>query len=54
MNRRISYRINADIAVFDYTDCGFDMTDGRGNRIFSKKGYRCKLTVLDGEIVYRD
>ena len=45
---------SADIAVLDYTGEGFDMTDSRGNRIFSTKGYRCKLTVLNGEIVYRD
>ena len=51
---RLAVGRRADIAVLNYTDCGFDMTDGSGNRIFSKKGYRCKLTVLDGEIVYRD
>lgn len=44
----------ADISVFDYTDEGFDMTDIRGNRITSKSGYRCILTVSDGEIMYKD
>lgn len=43
----------ADIAVFDYTDEGFDLTDKAGNRIVSQKGYRCVLTVSDGQIVYR-
>ena len=45
---------NADIAVFDYKDEGFDLTDKAGNRIYSDKGYRCVLTVSDGQVVYRD
>lgn len=44
----------ADIAVFDYTDEGFDLTDKADNRIVSKKGYRCALTVANGQIVYKD
>ncbi len=43
----------ADIAVLEYTDEGFDMTDKAGNHIESKEGYRNILTVSDGEIVYR-
>lgn len=43
----------ADIAVFDYTDEGFDLTDKMENRIYSKEGYRCVLTVSDGQVVYR-
>ena len=43
----------ADIAVFDYSDEGFDMTDKAKNHIASENGYRCVLTVADGEIVYR-
>ena len=43
----------ADIAVFDYADEGFDLTDTAGNHIESKTGYRCVLTVADGEVVYR-
>ena len=43
----------ADIAVFDYTDEGFDLTDKEGNRIASENGYRCILTVADGEVVYK-
>ena len=42
----------ADIAVLDYTDAGFDLTDQAGNRVFDTVGYRCVLTVLDGQIVY--
>lgn len=44
----------ADIAVFDYTDEGFDLTDNAGNQLKSDMGYRCILTVSDGQVVYRD
>ena len=43
----------ADIAVFDYTHEGFDLTDKAGNRLWDTKGYRCVLTVSDGQIVYK-
>lgn len=44
----------ADIAVFEETNEGFDLTDRAGNRLESKTGYRCVFTVSDGQIVYRD
>lgn len=44
----------ADIAVFDYNDEGFDLTDKSGNHICNTEGYRCVLTVSDGQIVYRN
>jgi dihydroorotase len=43
----------ADVAVFDYTDEGFDLTDNAGNRLKSDMGYRCILTVCDGQIIYK-
>ena len=43
----------ADIAVFDYTDEKFDLTDSAGNRIKSENGYNCILTICDGEIVFK-
>jgi len=43
----------ADIAVLDYTDESFDLTDKEGNHIESQKGYRCVLTVSDGQVVYK-
>ena len=43
----------ADLAVFDYTDESFDLTDKVGNRIKSDRGYRCLLTISDGQIVYK-
>lgn len=50
-----SLRVNgtADFAVFEYTDEAFDMTDRAGNRVYDSQGYRCVLTVSDGEVVYR-
>lgn len=44
----------ADVAVFDDTDEGFCLTDKCGNRVESAKGYRCALTIADGEILYRE
>ena len=44
----------ADLAVFDHTDEGFDLTDKTGNHIESENGYRCVLAVADGELVYRN
>ena len=44
----------ADIAVFDYAEEGFSLTDKAGNGIESEKGYRCVLTVADGQVVYKD
>lgn len=44
----------ADVAVFDYTNEGFDLTDKAGNRLQDSKGYRCIMTVANGKIVWRD
>lgn len=43
-----------DIAVIDYMNEGFELTDKAGNHIESEKGYRCVLSVADGEVVYKD
>ena len=43
----------ADIAVFDYVDEGFCLTDRAGNHIQSELGYRCFLTMVDGQIIYK-
>ena len=50
---RLAVDEKADLAVFEYADQGFDMADRAGNRIYSEKGYRCLLTVVDGQIMYR-
>lgn len=44
----------ADIAVLDYTNEGFELTDRFGGSLKSDRGYRCKLTIVNGEIVWRD
>ena len=44
----------ADIAVLSYEDEGFDLKDRAGNRLASSKGYRCKLCVSNGNVVYKD
>ena len=44
----------ADIAVFSYENEGFALTDRYGNHMESPTGYRCKLTVADGVILWRD
>ena len=44
----------ADIAVFDYTNECFDLSDKSGNNLKSAEGYRCVLTLADGQIVYSD
>ena len=43
----------ADLTVFDYTDEGFDLTDHAGNHVKSTSGYRCVLTVVDGQILHK-
>ena len=42
----------ADIAVFDYADEPFSL--GVSGTVASNESYRCVLTMVDGEIVYRD
>ena len=44
----------ADIAVLSYEGEGFDLKDRVGNRLASNKGYRCKLCVSNGHVVYKD
>ena len=44
----------ADIAVLSYEDDVYDLTDFYGNRVCWEKGYRCKLTIVNGEVVYRE
>jgi dihydroorotase len=44
----------ADIAVLDYTEEPFCLTDKAGNTLQSSVGYRCKLTVADGVVVFKD
>ncbi len=44
----------ADIAVLDYTNEPFRLTDRAGNTLENSQGYRCKLTVSNGVVLFRD
>ena len=44
----------ADIAVLEYTNESFCLTDKAGNTLENTKGYRCRLTVSDGVVVFKD
>jgi predicted amidohydrolase len=44
----------ADIAVLSYEKEGFSFTDKEGHTFASETGYRCKLTIADGVVVFRD
>ena len=44
----------ADLAVLEYTEeSGLELTDIFGNSLCAKKGYRCEMTIANGEVVYR-
>ena len=43
----------SDISVFEYVDEGYELCDAAGNIVKSENGYRCTLTVSNGEVVYR-
>ena len=43
----------ADIAILEFTNEGFSLTDKNNNHIESENGYRCILTILNGQIVYK-
>lgn len=43
----------ADICVIDYGEETYCLTDKAGNTVKNTKGYRCVLTISDGEVVYR-
>jgi dihydroorotase len=43
----------ADIAILEFTNEGFSLTDKNNNHIESENGYRCILTILNGQVVYK-
>jgi len=51
---RLKVGCPADIAVLNWEKEPFCLKDRAGNRLESELGYRCKLTVSDGNIVYKD
>lgn len=44
----------ADITVLDFGEEGFYLTDKAGHRISSQAGYRCMLTLSNGQVAYRN
>lgn len=51
---RLTVGGRADIAVLAYENEGFQFTDNAGNTFASHNGYRCKLTIADGVVLFRD
>lgn len=43
----------ADLAVLEHTEETYDLTDQAGNRLQDSWGYRCLLTVADGQVIYK-
>lgn len=43
----------ADIAVLELADEGFSLADHAGNVLQSSTGYRCCLTISNGQVVYK-
>lgn len=44
----------ADLAVLRWQEEPMDLTDHQGHRLTSEYGYRCQLTIKDGNIVYEE
>ena len=44
----------ADVAVFSYENEPFALTDASGNRVAWQQGYRCKMSIQGGEIIWKD
>ncbi len=44
----------ANLAVLQYTDTEIDIVDRAGKRLQVKQGYVCKMTVKNGQILYRN
>lgn len=51
---RLKVGCPADITVLNWENEPFCLKDRAGNRLQSAQGYRCKLTVSQGNIVYAD
>jgi dihydroorotase len=44
----------ATISAIKYDDGKIDITDKAGNRVASDKSYQCKITIKNGQIIYRN
>lgn len=45
---------NATLSIVKWADTQITMQDKAGNALVSKKGYLCKITVKNGQIIYRN
>lgn len=43
----------ADIAVLEYANEPYKLIDNEGNVVNNSKGYRCVMTVINGQIIYK-
>ena len=44
----------ATLSVMEWGDTQIDIFDRAGNSLTSKKGYLCRMTVKNGQILYRN
>lgn len=44
---------DVNLAVLKYESDNIDITDRKGNRVVCDKGYKCKMTIVNGQIIYR-
>lgn len=51
---RLEVGWKADVAVFDFLTEGFSLTDKAGNTLSSSAGYRCALTLFNGQVLFKD
>ena len=49
---RLAVGAAADVTLLQWTDAPVDLTDRYGNRVTSEAGYRCFMTVRDGNVVF--
>ena len=50
---RLEIGRTADIAVIGWGNVPMDMTDKSGNHLTCEQGYQCRLTMANGNVVYR-
>ena len=50
----LSVGARADLCVLSYGNLAIDITDKAKNRLVLSDGYTCKMTVKDGQILYRN
>ena len=49
---RLAVGAAADVTLLQWTDAPVDLTDRYGNRVVSPAGYRCAMTIRDGNVVF--